>query len=92
MLLSRMGLNDSHEDFHFIEKVVPTCLQQHGQRHACKAQKRKVTEFIYVVPHRFSSLLNYLEKFVHGNLDIILEKSGEELGFQVNLRVNGSIR
>ena len=47
---------------------------------------------IYVIPYRFSSLLDRQEKFVHGNFGLILVELREEPSFQVNLGINGVIR
>ena len=79
-ILPGVGLNDSHANFHFVEKFVPT---QHGQRHVCRAQKTKIAEPLYIVSYRFSSFLDYQEEFVYGNLSIILVESGEKLGFRL---------
>jgi len=49
-------------------------------------------EPLSAVPDRFFSLLDYREEFVHGNLGIILVKSEEKPGFQVNSRINRAIK
>ena len=49
-------------------------------------------EPLSAVPDRLFSLLDYREEFVHGNLGIILVKSEEKPGFQVNSRINRAIK
>jgi len=38
-----MDFDSSHTNFHLVEKVMLAYLEQHGQGHAFRAHKRKVT-------------------------------------------------
>jgi len=69
-------------NFHHVEKVMPTCLEQQGQRHACKAHKRNIMEPLYVVPYRFFSFLDHLEELIHHQLEFIFIKLKEEPSFR----------
>ena len=35
-LLPSVGFDSSYVNFYFVEKVIPTCLKPHRQRHACR--------------------------------------------------------
>ena len=84
-----MGFDGAHANFHFVEKVMPTHLKQHRQRHTCRAQERKIVKSLYVIQYIFSSFLNCRKECVHGHLGIILIESREESGFQVEPGING---
>jgi len=71
---------------------MPTCLKQHGQRHACGAHGRKIVKSLNVFPYGFSSFLNCREELVDGHLGAILVELREEQSFQVNPRIDGAIR
>jgi len=76
-----ISFNSFHTNFYLIKKVMPTCLEQHGQGYMCRAHKRKVTESLNVVPNGLFTFLNRREELVHGHLSIILVKSSKKLSF-----------
>ena len=84
-------LNGSHTNFYLVEEVVPTCLKQHRQGHACGAHEREIAKLLNVFLHRFSSFLDYREKLIHGHLSVILVKSRKEPGFQVDPRIDRAV-
>ena len=67
-----MGFDSSHSNFHLVEEVMSACLEQHGQRHSCRAHERKVWEHLYIVSYRFSPFLDSGEELVLDHLSIIL--------------------